>query len=216
MRRGTIRRGTLTRRGLPDDRPRMSLRGFSAALLLSMLLAAPSAAAEWTPRGYAGASTIELRTVAAGEGEHWFPVWVVVIDDQVYVRLGPRAAGRIEKNQAAPYVGVRILGQQFERVRSEPAPDYAERVAKAMAAKYWSDLIVHHFSHPLTLRLVAEPLRDGLSAEHQGPLEAPREVAAPPRPYAEREGKGRGHRRPELRRAHGEGRAGKDGRAVGE
>ena len=66
----------------------MSLRGFFAALLLSALLATPSAAAEWTPHAYAGASTIELRTVAAGEGEHWFPVWVVVIDDQVYVRLG--------------------------------------------------------------------------------------------------------------------------------
>jgi len=88
----------------------MSLRGFFAALLLSTLLATPSAAAEWTPHAYAGASTIELRTVAAGEGEHWFPVWVVVIDDQVYIRLGPRAAGRIEKNQAAPYLGVRILG----------------------------------------------------------------------------------------------------------
>ena len=152
-----MRRGSLTGRGPPDNRPRMSQRGFFAALPLSTLLATPSAAAEWTPHAYAGANTIELRTVAAGEGEHWFPVWVVVIDDQVYVRLGPRAAGRIEKNQAAPYVGVRILGQQFDRVRAEPAPDDAEPVAKAMAAKYWSDLIVHHFSHPLTLRLVPEP-----------------------------------------------------------
>src|SRR5205814_10271424 len=121
------------------------------------LLAAPLPAADWKPGVFAAASTLELRTTSPGEGEHWFPVWVVVIDDQVYVRLGPRAAGRIEKNQAAPFVGVRILGQQFERVRAEPAPDYAARVAKAMAAKYWSDLIVHHFSHPLTLRLVPEP-----------------------------------------------------------
>ena len=54
----------------------MSLRGVFAALLLSTLLATPSAAGEWTPSAYAGASTIELRTVAAGEGEHehWFPV----------------------------------------------------------------------------------------------------------------------------------------------
>src|SRR5881296_3897325 len=140
----------------------MSLQGLSGALLLSTVLATPSAAAEWTPRAYAGANTIELRTVAAGEGEHWFPVWVVVIDDQVYVRLGPRAAGRIEKNQTAPYVGVRILGRQFERVRGVPAPDNAARVAKAMAAKYWSDLIVHHFAHPLTLPLVPEPGGDEL------------------------------------------------------
>ena len=134
----------------------MSLRGSSAVLALA-LLAASSAAAEWTPRAYTGANTLELRTIAPGEAAHWFSVWVVVIDDQVYVRLGPRAAGRIEKNVAAPYVGVRILGQQFERVRAEPAPDHAAPVANAMAAKYWSDLIVHHFSHPLTLRLVPEP-----------------------------------------------------------
>src|SRR6266481_3750976 len=85
----SMRRGTLTRRGPPDSRPRMSLRGFFVVLLLSTLLAAPSAAAEWTPRAYAGASTIELRTVAAGEGEHWFPVWVVVIDDQSTSGSGP-------------------------------------------------------------------------------------------------------------------------------
>src|SRR2546428_11312820 len=103
----SMRRGTLTRRGLPDNRPRMSLRGFSAALLLSILLAAPSAAAEWTPRAYAGASTIELRTVAAGEGEHWFPVWAVVVGDPGYVRLGPRARGPVGDDHAAPPVGLR-------------------------------------------------------------------------------------------------------------
>ena len=139
----------------------MSLWGPSTVLVLA-LLAAPSAAAEWTPRAYAGANTLELRTIAPGEPAHWFSVWLVVIDDQVYVRLGPRAAGRIEKNVAAPYVGVRILGQQFERVRAEPARDHAAPVANAMAAKYWSDLVVHHFSHPLTLRLAPEPAGDEL------------------------------------------------------
>src|SRR5439155_962208 len=92
-----------------------------------------SAAAEWTPRAYTGANTLELRTIAPGEAAHWFSVWVVVIDDQVYVRLGPRAAGRIEKNVAAPYVGVRILGQQFERVRAEPAPEHAAGAVEASA-----------------------------------------------------------------------------------
>src|ERR1700739_4639160 len=110
----------------------MSLRGPSAMVAVA-LLAAPSAAAERTSGAYAGANTIVLRTVAPGYAAHWFPVWVVVIDDQVYVRLGSRAAGRIEKNVAAPYVGVRILGQQFERVRAVPAPHDAGGVGKAMA-----------------------------------------------------------------------------------
>src|SRR5207244_13208823 len=125
----------------------MSLRGPSTVLVLA-LLAAPSAAAEWTPRAYAGANTLELRTIAPGEPAHWFSVWLVVIDDQVYVLLDPRAAGRIEKNVAAPYVGVRILGQQFERVRAEPAPAHAERVPQALAAKSWTDPDLHHFSPP--------------------------------------------------------------------
>src|SRR3989475_7491490 len=123
----------------------MSLRGSFAALLLSTLLATPSAEAEWTPSAYAGASTIELRAVAAGEGEHWFPVWVVVVDDQVYVRLGSRAAGRIERNTTAPYVGVRVAGQEFPRVKGVPAPEKTERVAQAMADKYWSDVVIRHF-----------------------------------------------------------------------
>src|SRR5205823_12428908 len=107
-------------------------------------------------------TTLGLRALAPGVPAPWFAVWLVGLGDQVYVRLGPRAAGRIETNVAAPYVGVRILGQQFGRVRAEPAPDHAERVAKAMAAKYWSDLVVHHFSHPLTLRLAPEPAGDEL------------------------------------------------------
>src|SRR2546429_9414028 len=97
----SMRRGPLTRRGLPDNRPRMSLRGFFAALLLSTLLATPSAAAEWTPHAYAGASTIELRTVAAGEGEDWVPGWGGGIDDQGYVRVRARAPGPSAEEQGA-------------------------------------------------------------------------------------------------------------------
>jgi hypothetical protein len=130
-----------------------------AATLLLALLPGVAVAADWNPAAYAGSNTIELRTTAPGEGEHWFPVWVVVVDGQVYVRLGTRAASRIEQNTTAPYVGVRILGQEFDRVRGVPAPDYAERVAQAMGAKYWTDVLVRYMSHPLTLRLVPEPAR---------------------------------------------------------
>jgi hypothetical protein len=121
------------------------------------IAAVPARAAGWTPSAYANETTLELKTVAAGEGEHWFKVWLVVIDDQVYVRLGSRAVGRIERNTTAPYVGVRVAGQEFPRVKGVPAPEKAERVAQAMADKYWSDVLVRHFSHPLTLRLVPEP-----------------------------------------------------------
>src|SRR5205814_3459297 len=101
----------------------MSLRSLLALAALTTMAAGSARAAEWTPTAYAKESTLELKTVAAGESEHWFPVWLVVIDDQVYVRLGPRAAGRIERNTTAPYVGVRIAGQEFPRAKGVPAPE---------------------------------------------------------------------------------------------
>ena len=79
-----------------------------------------------------------------------------MIDDQLYVRLGSRAAGRIAGNTTKPMVGVRVVGQQFDRVRGEPAPDMATPVAEAMARKYWFDVIARYVDHELTLRLVAE------------------------------------------------------------
>jgi len=72
------------------------------------------------------------------------------------VRLGSRAAARVQQNTTAPYVGVEIAGRRFERVRAIPVPEWAPRVAQAMADKYWSDLFVRWLAHPLTLRLVAE------------------------------------------------------------
>jgi hypothetical protein len=80
----------------------------------------------------------------------------VVIDDQVYVRLGTRAADRVNENTTAPMLGVEVAGQRFDRVRAVPAPEYAERVAEAIADKYTSDLFIRWMSHPLTLRLVPE------------------------------------------------------------
>ena len=131
------------------------LRLLAAATFVA-LVAAPVLAAEWKPSAYASESTIQLRTTAPGEGDHWFPVWLVVIDDQVYVRLGTRAAGRIERNTTTPYVGVRVAGQQFDRVKAVAVPESVERVARAMADKYWTDVLVRHMDHPLTMRLLPE------------------------------------------------------------
>ena len=131
--------------------------GRSLALGLAVLLTAnPLCAVQWNPPAFANADTVSLRTICAGEGEYWFPVWLVVIEDQVYVRLGSRAAQRVGCNQTAPHLAVEIAGQRFDRVRAEPVPDEAERVAEAMADKYPSDLFIRWLPHPLTLRLVPE------------------------------------------------------------
>jgi hypothetical protein len=131
------------------------LRPLAVAAFIAVV-APPTLAAEWKPGAYASESTLELRTTAPGEGDHWFPVWLVVFDDQVYVRLGTRAAGRIERNTTKPYVGVRVAGQQFDRIKAVVAPESVERVARAMADKYWSDVLVRHMDHPLTMRLAPE------------------------------------------------------------
>ena len=122
---------------------------------LVLLLARPALAA-WTPPAWGQEQTLELRTTAAGEGEHWFPVWLVVLDGELYVRLGSRAAGRMAQNGTAPFVGVRIGGQEFDRVKTEPTPEAAARVAAAMREKYWFDVVARQFDHPLTVRLRAE------------------------------------------------------------
>ena len=117
---------------------------------------APARGAQWSPEAFAKEDTLKLRTIGPKEGEYWFPVWLVAIDGQVYVRLGTRAADRVQANTSAPYLGVEVAGQRFDRVRGVPAPEYAERVGKAMADKYTTDIFVRFMSHPMTLRLVPE------------------------------------------------------------
>lgn len=111
---------------------------------------------EWDPAALAHEDTLEFLTIGSEEGEHWSTVWLVVIDDAVYVRLGKRAAGRVRANVRAPYVSVKIGGKEFDRVRLVEAPEMKDKVAAAMAEKYWSDFIFRRFEHPLTMRLEPE------------------------------------------------------------
>jgi hypothetical protein len=129
-------------------------------LLLFVLVVVIGAAvadepSSWDPARLAKESTLEFLTVGPPEGEHWSRVWVVEVGGQLYIRLGQRAADRFEKNITAPLLKVRIAGQEFDNVRAEPAPDMADRVDVAMAAKYWSDLLMRFSSHRLTVRLLA-------------------------------------------------------------
>ena len=122
------------------------------------LTSSPGLPAGWNPDAIAKQNTIKLRTIGPREGEYWFPVWVVVLGRDVYVRLGSRAARRVQENTVAPYLGVEVEGQRFDKVQGVPAPESAQQVAAAMAEKYWSDIVVRYMSHPLTLRLVPEEL----------------------------------------------------------
>ena len=125
----------------------------AAVLTASLLVLAAAAAVEWDPQAISKQETLEFLTVGPEEGEHWSTVWLVVIDGQVYIRLGSRAAGRMEKNSTAPFVKVRIAGQEYDHVKAEAAPNMVEPVAKAMGEKYTSDFLVKYFNHPLTMRL---------------------------------------------------------------
>jgi hypothetical protein len=117
----------------------------------------------WNPAQFAARGTIEFLTVTPDEGEHWSTVWFVMIDRTMYVRLGPRAARRIEKNTTAPRLALRIAGKESFAARYEKAPGMAGAVAVAMREKYWSDILGEPFrrlgltSEAVILRLTPDP-----------------------------------------------------------
>ncbi|MBY0274107.1 hypothetical protein K2Z84_02105 [Candidatus Binatia bacterium] len=135
------------------------LAALGALLALVAVARADTPASAWDPARWRDEDTVELRTTAPGDEPHWFKVWLVVLDGQLYVRLGGRAAGRFDGNITKPVIGVRIAGLEFDRVTGTVAPDMVGQVADAMADKYWSDVFVRFVDHPLTLRLAptAEP-----------------------------------------------------------
>jgi len=110
----------------------------------------------WDPNAFRDQSTLQIMTVGPEEGEHWSNLWLVVLDGQLYVRLGDRSFGRVQKNTTSPYVKVKIGDKEFDKVRLEAAPEMADKVAAAMADKYFMDILVRQESHPMTARLVAE------------------------------------------------------------
>jgi hypothetical protein len=120
--------------------------------LALVLLAAP-AIAGWDPARHTDESTLEFLTVSPEDGEHWSTVWLVVIDDQLYIRLGSRAAARMNENIRAPIVSIRIAKEEFSEVEAIAVPEMAEAVAAAMAEKYSTDIFVRYLDHPLTMKL---------------------------------------------------------------
>src|ERR1700723_2427130 len=129
------------------------------AFVVSIALAAAARADDkavpgWDPTVFRDASTIKIMTTEPDAGEHWSNLWVVVIDGQPYVRLGDRSYGRIQKNSTSPYVKLKVADKEFDKVKVQEVPDMKDKVAAAMADKYWMDVIIRHESHPMVARLV--------------------------------------------------------------
>jgi hypothetical protein len=138
----------------------MAMKRIGFGLLLAVLLRGGvllAADVAWTPDQWKDDDTLQLCTNDPGEGEYCFKVWLVVIDGNVYVRLGGKATSRVKQNTGGMMMPVILHDQRFERVRLTETPDFVERVNKAMAEKYASDLFVRFFSHPITARLNPEP-----------------------------------------------------------
>jgi len=141
-------------------RSKFNLFAVSALFLIALIGAArasDNAVPRWDPNAFRDLSTLQIMTVGPDEGEHWSKLWLVVIDGQLYVRLGDRSFGRVQKNTANPYVKVKVADKEFDKVRLEGASDMTDKVAAAMADKYFMDILIRHESHPMTARLVPEP-----------------------------------------------------------
>ena len=131
----------------------------AAALCITLVAAAraaDNAAPGWDPSTFRDASTIQIMTTEPSVGEHWSNLWVAVIDGQAYVRLGDRAYGRVQHNTTSPYVKLKVADKEFDKVKIEEMPDMKDKVAAAMADKYFMDILIRHESHPMVARLTAE------------------------------------------------------------
>jgi hypothetical protein len=142
----------------------MRIYRFGCAALFGTLLMAMMAsvrAAEtpvpgWDPAEFRDQSVIQIMTTEPDVGEHWSKLWVVVIDDQPYVRLGSRSYGRVQRNTTSPYVKLKVGDQQFDKVKLEEMPDMKDQVAAAMADKYFMDKLIRFENHPMVARLTPE------------------------------------------------------------
>ena len=132
-------------------------RVLSAGLIAVMVFGTAAFGAEnteWSASDFEREKVIRIRTQAPDDDEHWFPIWVVELEGDVYIRLGTRAAKHFLDNVDHPVVGVRVGEKQFDRISGEEVPDLVDEVAAAMSDKYFTDFLVRWVPHPLTLRLL--------------------------------------------------------------
>jgi hypothetical protein len=134
----------------------MSMKTRTLAIAVVLSLAGQALATQWNPQAVRDESTLEFLTVREGEEGHWSTVWFVVLDGDVYVNLGDRAANRLSTNTTAPFVSVRIDEAEFEHIRVNAAQDRQKEVAEAIADKYWSGFLVPYRPPSQVMRLRPE------------------------------------------------------------
>jgi hypothetical protein len=130
-----------------------------AALFIALIgtaRGADTAVPGWDASAFRDESVIQIMTTEPDVGEHWSKLWVVVIDDQPYVRLGSRSYGRVQRNTTSPFVKLKVGDQEFDKVKLEEMPDMKDKVAAAMADKYFMDKLIRLETHPMVARLVPE------------------------------------------------------------
>lgn len=116
---------------------------------------AAASAETWNPADFAGESTLEFHTMNDAGEAHWATVWFVLVEGDVYVRLGERAQRRIEESVHHPVVKVRVAGRTFDHVVVERVSGRNDEIAEAMADKYWTALFMPYMPERYTARLVA-------------------------------------------------------------
>ncbi len=132
----------------------MKVASIASILVAMLFVTSANAATGWDLSLFQNESTLQFYTINASGEEHWSTVWVVVIDGAPYIRLGSASTSRINGNTKAPYVNIKIAGQDFDHVMAQSAPEMRDKVMAAMADKYWMDILIRYTNHPLVMRLV--------------------------------------------------------------
>jgi hypothetical protein len=132
------------------------LCGVLVVALAGVTGAADTTVPGWDPATFRDASVIQIMTTEPDVGEHWSKLWVVVIDDQPFVRLGSRSYGRVQRNTTSPYIKLKVGDLEFDKVKLVEMPDMKDKVAAAMADKYFMDKLIRYENHPMVARLVPE------------------------------------------------------------
>lgn len=138
---------------------RTSVRILARAMLVSLAIAlapGPAYGEDWNPRSFSEEELLEFYTVNEAGEEHWAKVWFVLLEGEVYVRLGSRAEARIVENANAPIVKVRVAGRTYDRIVAEETPDKVGPVLDLMKDKYWSAMFMGMMPDRFTVRLSAE------------------------------------------------------------